>query len=75
MIDDAVEAFPKRKIEVTDISSAIFNSMLGTGQMLGPIYGSNITNFLNFRIWTDVIGVVNLIYFVVYLLQLHMFIS
>ena len=68
MIDDAVEAFPKRKIEVTNISPVIFNSMLGTGQMLGPIYGSNITNFLNFRIWTDVIGVVNLLYFVAYLL-------
>ena len=68
MINDAVEGYPKQKNEVTDMSSGIFNSMLGIGQMLGPIYGSNITNVFNFRIWADSVGVVNVIYGIVFLI-------
>ena len=68
MINDAVEGYPKQKNEVTDMSSGIFNSMLGIGQMLGPIYGSNITNVFNFRIWADSVGLVNVIYGIVFLI-------
>lgn len=62
MINDAVEGYPKQKNEATDISSGIFNSMLGIGQMLGPIYGSNITNAFNFRLCADSVGAINIIY-------------
>ena len=66
MINDAVEGYPKQKNEATDISSGIFNSMLGIGQMLGPIYGSNITNAFNFRLCADSVGAINIVYSVIF---------
>ena len=53
MIKDAVEGNPDKQLEVTDISSGVFNWMLGSGQMLGPIYGSFISNAFNFRLLAD----------------------
>ena len=53
MIRDAVEGHPHKKLEATDISAGVFNCMLGSGQMLGPIYGSLIKNHFSFRVLTD----------------------
>ena len=53
MIKDAIEGHPHKKLEATDISAGVFNCMLGSGQMLGPIYGSFIKDHFNFRVLTD----------------------
>ena len=66
MINDAVIGYPRQKNEVTDMSSAIFNSMLGIGQMLGPIYGSIVTDEFNFRVCADSVAVVVLGYALIY---------
>jgi len=49
MITAASGYYPGRIIEVTDISAGVFNSGLGIGQVLGPIFGSYITKATNFR--------------------------
>ena len=53
MIKDASKLYPDQIMEVTDISSAVFNFMLGFGQMLGPLYGSFVTGYFGFRAWAD----------------------
>ena len=62
MINNATECYPNQKNEVTDISSGIFSWMLGFGQMVGPIYGSYLTDSFGFRSWADSVGVIMIAY-------------
>ena len=68
MINDTLEKYPGRKIDASDTSSAIFNSMQAIGNMIGPIFGSNVTNAYSFRICADVVGCIILAYFFIYLI-------
>ena len=68
MINVAVNAFPKQKMEVTDTSSGVFTFMLGLGQTIGPIYGSNVTDAVGFRWCADTIAYILLAYSIVYLI-------
>ena len=68
MIQDAVEGFPKQKIEVTDASSGVFTWMLSLGQSLGPIYGSHMVKLIGFRWWADTIAYMLIVFSLVYLI-------
>lgn len=56
MINDVVSIHPHQKLEASDISSGVFNSMLGCGQMISPLYGSYVTDQIGFRWCADTIG-------------------
>ena len=75
MINEAAKSFPEHKIKVSDISSGIFSSMLGFGQMLGPIYGSYITDIFSFRAWADSVGAIIIISSIVYFLLFKWYVS
>ena len=66
MIDVALEKFPDDEIAVNDLSSGIFNSFLGIGQVVGPLYGALMTEAFGFRVTTDVMGIITLIFALVY---------
>lgn len=68
MINDVVRKYPDRKFEASDISSGVFNAMLGMGQMLSPIYGSYMTEVYGFRICADSVGALLIIYAIIYFL-------
>jgi hypothetical protein len=48
MIKQGRVAFPNEADDVNDLASGIFNSGLGVGQILGPIFGSYLTHAFNF---------------------------
>jgi len=66
MINAASEKYPKRIIEITDMSAGVFNCLLGTGQVIGPIFGSTITRLYGFRTCADTLAIVSLAYSVIY---------
>lgn len=51
---------------MNDLSSAIFNCFLGLGQISGPIYGSLMTEYFNFRLACDYISIICLIFAAIY---------
>ena len=69
MINVSVNMYPKQKMEVTDTSSGVFTFMLGLGQTIGPIYGSNVTGAIGFRWCADTIAYILLFYSIVYLIS------
>ena len=73
MINVSVNMFPKQKMEVTDTSSGVFTFMLGLGQTIGPIYGSNVTGAIGFRWCADTIAYILLFYSIVYLIVWRVF--
>jgi len=49
MIHIANQLYPHQKLESSDLSSGVFNSMLGLAQMIGPLFGSYMTSIFGFR--------------------------
>mmetsp|Transcript_18746 Transcript_18746/g.16596 ORF Transcript_18746/g.16596 Transcript_18746/m.16596 type:complete len:350 (+) Transcript_18746:167-1216(+) len=49
MINSGTKYYPGKIIELTDISAGVFNSGLGIGQVIGPIFGSYVTQYTDFR--------------------------
>jgi MFS family permease len=68
MISSGSAYYPGRIIEVTDISAGMFNCGLGVGQVLGPIFGSYITRATDFRTCSDLVGLILLVYSLLYFL-------
>lgn len=66
MIQAGSIVYPKRVLELTDISASVFNCMLGVGQVIAPVFGSTLTKLYDFRTTCEVLGVLLMIYFVTY---------
>ena len=66
MIDSVIDKYPDDEILVNDLSSAIFNCFLGIGQISGPLYGSLMTEYFNFRLTSDYVAILCLFFAVVY---------
>ncbi len=68
MINAGSKYYPSKIIELTDISAGVFNSGLGIGQVVGPIFGSYVTQATDFRTCTDIVGFILFTYAIVYFL-------
>ena len=66
MIDAVMPLYPSQEVQVNDLSSAIFNSFLGIGQISGPLFGSLMTEYYGFRFTCDVVAIICLVYSVIY---------
>lgn len=66
MIRSVEKDFDNSKGEVNDVASGVFNTSLGVGQVLGPLFGSILTSWFSFRDTTDIIGIGALIFATIY---------
>ena len=68
MIQSGSKLYPGRIVELTDISAGVFNSGLGLGQVIGPVFGSYVTKHTDFRTCSDMVGIILFTYAVAYFL-------
>ena len=66
MINAASELYPKRILEITDMSAGVLNCLLGIGMVVAPIFGSNMTKYYDFRNTSDIVGIALSTYAVIY---------
>ena len=67
MVESMKPKFPKeQERQVNDYSSGIFNSFLGFGQVLAPMYGSTVTEALGFRWTTDIVAIICFVFGIIY---------
>ena len=52
--------------QVKTICSGTFNSFLGIGQIVAPLYGSSLTSWIGFQLTTDSVGLLGIGFFFVY---------
>lgn len=68
MIDSAMIANPDQEYVINDLSSAIFNTFLGIGQVTAPLYSTTMTSNFNFQYTAEVLGIFccgfGLVYFI-----------
>jgi hypothetical protein len=55
------ELTERQKAHLTDITTGLLTSILGIGQMLGPIYSAYFAKIFGFRLTCDVVAVVCLL--------------
>ena len=68
MIRASSQNYPKRIIELTDMSAGVFNCCLGVGMVIAPIFGSTMTKIYDFRNCSDMVAYSLLVYFLIYFL-------
>ena len=66
MIESALPLYPTQVAEVNDLASGLFNTFLGIGQVLGPLFGSLMTKYFGYRYCCDVVALICLVYAVAY---------
>ena len=68
MTETGEEKFPKFTKEVANLSASIFNSSLGVGYLIAPLYGSSLTQYYGFRLTMDITAGIDLTFAIAYLL-------
>jgi hypothetical protein len=68
MIESIIQEFPKNKRrDVNYKSSGLFTAALGAGQLIAPLYASNIKMLMNFKYACDIVALITLGFGLLYL--------
>lgn len=66
MVETAITLYPGQERMVNDLSSGIFNSFLGIGQVIAPAYGSFLTEAVGFRMTCDIVAIILFVFAILY---------
>ena len=66
MVESALPLYPGQERKVNDLSSGLFNSFLGFGQVIAPAYGSFMVEAVGFRVTSDVVGLLCVFFALLY---------
>lgn len=58
MVESTLPLYPGQERDVNDMSSGIYNSFLGFGQVLAPAYGAFVTDAVGFRMTSDIVAII-----------------
>ena len=66
MVESTIPLYPGQEREINDLSSGIYNSFLGFGQVIAPAYGSFVTEAIGFRMTADIVAILCLVFAISY---------
>ena len=66
MVEEAITRFPGQEREVNNMSVGIFQSFLGIGFLISPLYGSILYQYIGFRLTEDITACLNLALAIMY---------
>ena len=66
MVESTIPLYPGQEREINDLSSGIYNSFLGFGQVIAPAYGSFVTEAIGFRMTSDIVAILCLVFAISY---------
>jgi len=66
MLEAVLDEYPMQEQEINDLSSAVFNTFLGIGQISGPLFGSYMTVEHGFRLTSDYVALICIAFACVY---------
>jgi MFS family permease len=66
LVESSLPYFPGQEKQVNTMCSGLFNSFMGIGQFISPLYGSIVTDRIGFRLTTDFAAVIGFVFFIIY---------
>ena len=66
MVECALEHYPTQERDVKNMSSAMYNSLLGVGQVIAPLYGSSLTQLVGFKHTTELSAALDFVFAVLF---------
>ena len=66
MVEATIPQYPGQEREVNDLSSGIYNSFLGFGQVIAPAFGSILTERIGFRLTSDIVAIICFVFTLLY---------
>ena len=68
MVETANKYYPNQQRKVNNMSSGIFNTFLGLGEVIGPLFGASMCEKISFRKTSDIIALICVAYALVFFL-------
>ena len=66
MVEGSLVHYPTQERDVKNMSSAIFNSFLGVGQVIAPLYGSTLNQYIGFKHTTTLSAALDFVFAIVF---------
>ena len=66
MVEATIPQYPGQEREVNNLSSGIYNSFLGFGQVIAPAFGSFLTERIGFRLTSDSVAIICFVFAFLY---------
>jgi MFS family permease len=66
IVEASLPHFPGQDKQVKNMCSGLFNSFLGIGQFISPLYGSIVSDRVGFRLTTDIAAIIGFTFFIIY---------
>jgi hypothetical protein len=67
MIETVLPLYPEScESQINDISSGLFNMFLGLGQIIGPLFGAQVTEVYGFKTCCDLVAIICLSFSMIY---------
>ena len=67
MVESTLVHYPGQERDVNNLSSGIYNSFLGFGQVIAPAYGAFVTEAVGFRLTADIVAMICLFFGIAYI--------
>ena len=68
MVETANKYYPNQQLKVNNMSSGIFNTFLGLGEVIGPLFGAAMCEKISFRKTSDTIALICVAYALIFFL-------
>ena len=68
MVETANKYYPSQQSKVNNMSSGIFNTFLGLGEVIGPLFGATMCEKVSFRKTSDIIALICVAYALIFFL-------
>ena len=68
MVESSIPLFPGQERDVNNLSSGVYNSFLGFGQVVAPAFGAFATEAYGFRVTSDIVAMICFVFSILYFL-------
>ena len=70
MVESSIPLYPpSQEREVNNLSSGIYNSFLGFGQVIAPTYGALTSEAVGFRMTCDIVAILCIFFAIIYFIS------
>ena len=71
MVESVINVYPTQTSRINNLSSGVFNTSMGLGEVIGPLFGAAMYEKSGFRTTSDMTAVVTICYVFIFICVLN----